>query len=480
MIFHIRRLFVQLTAIPMLAALLLSATVHAADPQIESTLLDPVLKRLNAAATARMNIMVPDSYERAERYYQRAKEKLEKGRTLKSVEDDLAVAAEALTRLESKAAQAELTLAKGMKARDDALQVKGNQVDPKSWDRAESRFRKAASVLEDGNIKSAESRLKDAIEMYRSIELAAIKSNYLAGTAKMIVSAKDDDVDRYAPRTVAKAEALITQASNSLTEDRYDTDRPRSLARDAEYEARHARYIAEQASAVSGRDKTVEDVLLEWEQPFRTIAGELNIVLDQSKGPAKPTEDIVTAIRYLKDEIRDLGAQLDDKNQQIVLLQGKAEERAALAEQIKKQEERRARFAKVEQMFAPAEARVSRQGDNITLRLIGLSFDSGKAVIKPEAFSLLSKVQQAMAQFPNSTIDIEGHTDSFGGDDANLVLSQERAEAVRAYLLANMGSLNPLTVKAYGYGEGRPIANNESQEGRARNRRIDLVIKPSL
>lgn len=451
----------------------------AADPAIESTLLDPVLERLNAAASARLNVMVPDSYDKADKYYQRAKDKLAKGKTLKSVEDDLKIASDALSSLEGKADQAQLTLKTGMAARDDAVQVNGNTVNPKAWNKAESQFRKAASILERGNIKSAESRLADAIESYRAIELAAIKSNYLLDTATMIKTAKDDRVDRFAPKTVSKAEQLISDASSALSSDRYDTDRPRSLARDAKYEAKHARYIASIGKAIDDDEKTVEDLILENEQPFRSIAGELDIVIDQATGNSGPTDEIITAIRYLKEEIRDLGLQLNDKDQQIVLLQGKAQEGAQLADQIKRQEQRRAKFATIGQMFAPGEARVFRQGDDVTLRLIGLSFDSGKAVINASAFSLLSKVQQAMEVFPGAAIDIEGHTDSFGGDDANLVLSQERAEAVRAYLLANVRSLNPQSINAYGYGEGKPIANNETKEGRARNRRIDLVIKPA-
>lgn len=458
--------------------LLFSSFSFAADPAIESTLLDPVLNRLNAAAQQRLNVMVPDSYDKANKFYQRAKEKLQKGKTLKAVEDDLADAKEALSSLDSKADQARLTLEPGMAARDDALQVRGNEVDPKAWSKAESQFRKAASILERGNIKSAQSRLGDAVESFRAIELAAIKSNYLADTAQLVRQAREDRIDRYAPDTVNKAAKLINDASAALSSDRYDTDRPRSLAREAKYEAEHARYLAQKAEAVDDDDLSVEQLLLDGEKPFRAIAGELDIVIDQSKGNQKATSDIITAIQYLKDEIRDLGLQLSDKDQQIVLLQGEAKERAALANQIQRQEQRRARFASVEQMFEPSEARVFRQGDNVTVRLLGVSFDSGKAVINASAFSLLSKVQRAIGMFQGASLDIEGHTDSFGGDDANLVLSQERAEAVRAYLLANMGTLQPVMVKAYGYGEGKPIANNESQEGRARNRRIDLVIKP--
>ena len=74
-------------------------------------------------------------------------------------------------------------------------------------------------------------------------------------------------------------------------------------------------------------------------------------------------------------------------------------------------------------------------------------------------------------------VTIEGHTDSYGGDQLNMQLSTDRAAAVKQYLLANMG-IEPYRIQAVGYGEDRPIANNETAEGRAKNRRIDIVISP--
>ena len=71
---------------------------------------------------------------------------------------------------------------------------------------------------------------------------------------------------------------------------------------------------------------------------------------------------------------------------------------------------------------------------------------------------------------------IEGHTDSYGGDDFNMNLSESRANAVVAYLNGEP-SLQNTELRAVGYGETRPIANNESEAGRTRNRRIDVVIQ---
>jgi outer membrane protein OmpA-like peptidoglycan-associated protein len=127
-------------------------------------------------------------------------------------------------------------------------------------------------------------------------------------------------------------------------------------------------------------------------------------------------------------------------------------------------------------MFDRGEARLLREGDDITIRLTGLGFAPGKSEIRPEEFALLTKVEGAILAFPVASVEVHGHTDSYGSDAENQTLSEQRAEAVRRYLLANM---NNVQMKAVGFGESRPIANNETVEGRARNRRIEIVIHPS-
>jgi outer membrane protein OmpA-like peptidoglycan-associated protein len=130
-------------------------------------------------------------------------------------------------------------------------------------------------------------------------------------------------------------------------------------------------------------------------------------------------------------------------------------------------------------MFSNEEARVFRQGDTIILRLVGLTFDSGSAQIKPDNFALLQRVEQAIDVFPRSELVIEGHTDSYGGDDLNQKLSQQRAESVQQYMV-NAMRIPTYRLIATGYGETRPVASNETAAGRTSNRRIDIVIKPNL
>ena len=92
-------------------------------------------------------------------------------------------------------------------------------------------------------------------------------------------------------------------------------------------------------------------------------------------------------------------------------------------------------------------------------------------------YELLSKVQQSIRTFGEPDVLIEGHTDSTGSDEVNEHLSQQRAEAVREYLVANR-TLPYDRIMAVGYGSMRPLASNETAEGRAINRRIDVIVKP--
>jgi outer membrane protein OmpA-like peptidoglycan-associated protein len=160
-------------------------------------------------------------------------------------------------------------------------------------------------------------------------------------------------------------------------------------------------------------------------------------------------------------------------------LGGATAERAALVQRLEAQARVKQQFEQVEKMFSSEEARVFREGSNVILRLVGLTFDSGKSDIQAANVQLLNKVEKAIDVFPQSELVIEGHTDSYGGDESNQVLSQARAESVQQYMI-NAMRIPSYRLIATGYGETNPVANNETEAGRARNRRIDIVIKPNL
>lgn len=102
---------------------------------------------------------------------------------------------------------------------------------------------------------------------------------------------------------------------------------------------------------------------------------------------------------------------------------------------------------------------------------LNVLFDSGKAVVKPRFYSELKKLAVFLKDHPKSSVVIEGHTDNVGSEETNQELSQARASAI-ANVLIDSFRIGSDRVKAIGYGESRPIASNDTDAGKQRNRRV--------
>jgi len=103
-----------------------------------------------------------------------------------------------------------------------------------------------------------------------------------------------------------------------------------------------------------------------------------------------------------------------------------------------------------------------------------LNFDTGKSTIKSTSFAELNEVYNALAEMPTLEIEISGHTDNVGNAEANVKLSQERADAVKNYLVKKGIAASRITTK--GYGGSQPISQNNTEAGRAKNRRTEVRI----
>jgi OmpA-OmpF porin, OOP family len=106
--------------------------------------------------------------------------------------------------------------------------------------------------------------------------------------------------------------------------------------------------------------------------------------------------------------------------------------------------------------------------------LDNVHFDFGKATLRPESYKELNELVDYLQDHPDLRIEIAGHTDNIGDESANLKLSQERAAAIKAYLVRK--KIPASTVIAKGYGETVPVADNETEEGRQLNRRTEVRV----
>ncbi|MEZ5099978.1 MAG: OmpA family protein [Thermoleophilia bacterium] len=104
-----------------------------------------------------------------------------------------------------------------------------------------------------------------------------------------------------------------------------------------------------------------------------------------------------------------------------------------------------------------------------------IAFEPGSATLTDEGEAALERIVRPLQRATGVVVEVQGHTDSEGGAPGNLLLSQDRAEAVVAFLVERGVPIGLLAAK--GYGETRPRATNDTEDGRARNRRIELVVR---
>lgn len=146
----------------------------------------------------------------------------------------------------------------------------------------------------------------------------------------------------------------------------------------------------------------------------------------------------------------------------------KARQSATQAEQEKTQLREQLR----QQLNNVLETRETARG--LIVNMSDVLFDTGKYTLKPGAREKLAKIAGIILGHPGLKLEVEGHTDSVGGDEFNQRLSEQRANAVREYLVAQ--SVTSDSVTARGFGKTRPVATNDTASGRQLNRRVELVV----
>ncbi len=134
--------------------------------------------------------------------------------------------------------------------------------------------------------------------------------------------------------------------------------------------------------------------------------------------------------------------------------------------------------AKLRQQLEGTGVSVQRQGEQIKLVMPGnITFATNSSQISPSFYPVLESVAQVFSEFDQSNVDVTGFTDSTGGFEHNQLLSEQRANNVAAYLI-NQGT-SQSRIAARGMGERYPVAPNDTETGKAQNRRVEISIRPN-
>ncbi len=404
-----------------------------ASPQEEVSNLD---RDLQAAKSKQMDVLSPTNYNEAREALEDAKKSLSSKSAAKDTLYDVAKGQAYLMRAKQFSQLSHDNIADVIAARRLALEANADTLLKADFKEIDEDLTDVTSQIEKNNLSAASDERSELQLAYLKLELLAIKQARLGKAQTIIAKAIDDGADEYAPRSLAIAQKSVLDTDAFITANRHDTVQVGSRSDATLKSATHLLKITH--AAKKGTKVTSEDRALKFEN-------------EQNKVASK------TAL-------------LESKNSE---LQSQRSQNKGLQSE---QDFNRA-FEKARAQFTKSEAEVYKQGNNLMIRLRGLEFPSAQAVIKGSNFPLLAKVQKVITEFGNSSIVIEGHTDSMGGKGPNEKLSTERAEAVKEYLMSNAANTS-IDISAVGFDYQKPLASNKTEQGRAQNRRVDIIITP--
>jgi len=467
--------------------IILHVQISIAQDQVKEGIFREAQVLLEDAKNVESSLYSPTFFEKGLELYTKAEKEFEEGKKLDNIRKKLQEASVQFKKSIETTRMSKLTLAELTKSRNDALEQQSLEWEPNLFQEAEKDFRRAAEKVENGNTNEAKKYVLRGGQIYRRAELLAIKNRILNDVRTSLKSCEEQEVEKYAPLTLEQAKTFNANAVAILDQDRYDQDRAITEAEKGAYEARHALFLTSVIKDLQEKKDGNEIYLLDVENQFKRISESLNLDLEFDGGFQVPAFKMIEAISILLDKtqnqqikieelataINQLSVELDNlKSGQLKELTGKLTEFEKELEAARKIKER---FENVRRNFLPDEAKVIQESENIIIRLYGVNFPSGKSIIHPDYFPLLSKVIKSIEEFPDAHIIIEGHTDSRGSNAVNQKLATDRANSVMQYIKANL-SIDQLNISRMGYGEDRPIASNDTVEGRSLNRRIDVVI----
>ena len=437
-------------------------------------------KDIGNARNNQLNVLAPAWFGKAETSLYEAKKGLELEDELSEISKNVAYGRAHLERAQEVGNLVRTELAGVIKARDLARAAGATSLG-EDYAKAEEQFLELTRAIEKNNLRWARKQRAKLIRAFDELELRAIKG-VLGEVRKLVDEAEKSDARKIAPNTLKATQDKLRDVDLFISEHRYQKEKIHQQVNEALFQARRLLQVIQQSKRIQTMQP--EQITLWFEGMLYKTAKKLSAADMRDQAFETQVENMLASVAALQEDnqflvrkVKTQQADLEYKRIQIASLEGKTREEQAAKERLAAEKRFQELFNEVQSSFSPDEAEVYKQGNRLVIRLKGIQFPVGKTFILPGNYALLSKVQRGIRTFGDPEVVIEGHTDSTGSDAINEHLSQQRAEAVRAYFVAN-GTVTYDEISAIGYGSEQPLASNETAEGRAINRRIDVVIMP--
>lgn len=340
-----------------------------------------------------------------------------------------------------------------LKARTDALQagaMKSKKVKAMLDDvdkdlRSESRnFSREVEVEEMSELQ----------KKYLKVEAKAVQYKELNTFRRMIFNAKNNDAKELAPKSYRQALADLRTAENLI----YQNPRsPKSYETPVTELNKSSKLLDDIMNKLMGEAKGASESVAKRLVMQERKLGKLSSTVDNLKGNLSEKEK---SLSEAEKSLESTKKSLEEQKSNLLSAQAQVKFQEAMDD--------------VRKNFNTDEAEVYQQGKSLILRLKKLNFKSGSSEIPETANELLTKISEVIKNIEPEKVQVQGHTDSVGRAEYNQTLSAKRAESVQQFLETTDGTYPTSSI---GYGESKPLANNETEQGRALNRRVDIVVE---
>jgi OmpA-OmpF porin, OOP family len=407
-----------------------------------------ISRDLQVARAADIDVMARKDYLKSYTYVELAKKDLEKEKDQEKIIDDLRFAKESLKKAYSVSENRREKAPGLFDARQNAAKA-GAAVSltlRADWESIDDDVADIAHRLEKVSIE----RLEKLQNRYVELEKMAVVESSLGKPKSLLNGALNRGALKKAPKTTRLVELSLRNAESLIGNNiRNPTGYNQAVA---------------QAESDAGSLSEVMDAI-DKNGDALTEAGAVKIAT-QNRQIKNLKSDLSGANSAGRQTHLELSEQQDALREKNIELQN-AQTTIAIQKALETSR----------QQFSKQEAEAFQQGDSLVIRLKAINFPSGRSELPTISMPLLAKVSSVAKALNAKELTIEGHTDSIGSVEGNKALSLERAQTVATYFTNN--GFNETQVTSNGHGFDRPIASNRSKNGRAQNRRVDVIITPA-
>ena len=450
---------------------------------------------IEEAEQLRASEFSPNHYEQAKKNLEEAGSLASSGSESQEVLQKLAAAKQHADQASEAAQRFTEQFSELVEARDRLQLTDKQYIRSDLAERSEKEFALVVTEAEGGNAKKAKREEKHALLTLRAAQTVAGREQFVRPISKGIAEARKTKARYYAPDALEKANKAQNAVEHLIKTDPDAQTQADALSKQGQEHTRQAIRISEMGTAFDKNPSLLESWVYENDRRMSMVGEILGVQLSSAQTPEEQLALLRQAMQDMKtihaQQLGDADAQIRQLAQQLAESKGAMSEMegamsqmegdlADMAEVRRKLQLKREAEAKIKRLaglFDPSQVEILLTTDaDVILRMKALNFRSGSAVIPPVSFELLDNVMKSIEIFPDRDIRVEGHTDYIGANAYNQELSERRAKAVGEYLGQRLPENSNQGILPIGHGEEKPIANNETAEGRTKNRRIDIVL----